>query len=151
MFEADFSHQNKFQQATLGEFSCFSGGVPSYYDGRTPAEIGFVHYPEGLTVSFAATGSGSLGLGDYAWMACYVFYDELGNAHRSALSAPITGNNAAGDQANVVVPSLLNTMRNDAAGGYLPRVGVEVYRTKRRNQRPVLPGSEYAGYHDGRG
>ena len=128
-FKANFAHSNKQQGATFGELACFSGGVNSFYDGRTHGEIGFVSYPEILDGSLAGA-AGALGAGDYAWIVCYTFTDERGNVHRSAPSLPLTLTALALQTATISVPNLFITQLNDANSGYLPRMGIELYRTE---------------------
>ena len=130
VFNSTFGHASRWQQANHGELSCFSGGANMFFDGRTCGEIGFAHYPEDVTTSNAAGGGSMPGATDYTYRACYVFYDERGNVHRSAPS-PISAvfNTGANSKVDVNVCSLHLTSKNSSSTSFLPVVGVEYYRS----------------------
>ncbi len=62
-----------------------SGGLTAQYDGRTWAEVGFIHRPERCAPFGVANvvGSSALASGDYVYAAHYERVDDAGNLERS--------------------------------------------------------------------
>jgi hypothetical protein len=80
-----FRHANRsrWQAVTVGDYTCFSGGVIGKFDGRRRTEIGFPAFPY-PTVTQVSTG-GALEVGAYYYGVCWEWTDFLGNREQSAL------------------------------------------------------------------
>jgi hypothetical protein len=74
------------------------------------------------SVTLAGGAGGSLSEGQYQYMACYAWTDNLGDLHRSGMSVPITYVAGLNDKINVTVPSLFVTEKKN--------VWIEIYRTQ---------------------
>lgn len=125
--ELDFSSENKFQNAELGQLHIV-GGILQSYDGVSVTEHNFNLYPEGITFSTASTG-GSMSDGTYSYQVCYEWTDNLGQIHRSSPSLPLQVILSAGTATQAVqltVPSLRLTEKKDNRAP----VRVVVYRTE---------------------
>jgi len=83
----------------------FTGGTPSYYDGKQVFEVGYAWNPEPLDVRFP--GVGDVDEGTHLYTFTYAQRDAAGQLHRSAPSAPISVEVAAGGQ---IVEIDVNTM-----------------------------------------
>jgi len=105
------SLQVPITRASLGGILVSGGALPSMYDGDNPTEIGFVDYPEMITVVDA--GVGNLAAGTYQWAATYEGTDNAGNRWQSAPNSTLnsTVTLAAGRQMNVSVPTLRHSAR----------------------------------------
>lgn len=82
----DFSNNNKFQNAELGQL-LIAGAVLQSYDGVSVNEHGFNLYPENLSSQILNHG-GSMADGTYQYTGTYEWTDNLGEIHRSAPSTP---------------------------------------------------------------
>lgn len=99
-FVLDFAATNQWQAASLGESLGLAGGCPSYFDGKSAAEIGFVTWPQKPGVAGPQAFVGGLTVGtSYTWKAIYEAADATGCVHWSAPSAP----------SNAIVPTAGNT------------------------------------------
>lgn len=125
----DFADSNRWQPAQLGQLVLMSGGVPSYYDGKRVAELGFFVPP---TVVSSSTMAGAGLNGTYQYVAVYEQSDGTGQYHRSAPSVPFTvATGGAVASITVNITTLQVTMRIDLdsseAGRNPPRIAI--YRT----------------------
>ncbi len=78
--------------AVAGRGTVFSGSVPHQLAGGYMAELGFpfLGAPE-ISVAFAGGGSGfAITAGSYTIQACWTWFDESGQRHRSGPSLPQT-------------------------------------------------------------
>jgi len=126
---ADFADTTRWTPAQLSRTLHLSGGVPTYWDGRQLAEIGFEWGPALLDLT-PATSGGNLGSGSYNYVAVYGFVDETGAVHRSQPSAIAAATTStATSKVTLHLPSLGLTLRQDAGNGFAPSVFVEIYRT----------------------
>jgi hypothetical protein len=115
---------------TLG----LSAGTPFTYDGQTPSEMGFLWYPEAITLT---TGAGSMN-GVFSYIATYEWTDAGGNIHRSAASPPI-GVACVNNNVTLTLPTLGITWRqrpqaasffgNAVSQNAAPKVKICVYAT----------------------
>ena len=115
---------NRAQLARFGESVVCSGGVPSAYDGCSGTELGFMLYPEGVTLTTAAVG-GSLSDGAYSVRIVYSHYDSNNNRVQSAPSTAATITLASGGATQLItvaVPMLHHSYREN--------VRAEVYCTE---------------------
>jgi hypothetical protein len=82
----ELSGRDRWQAATVGQYTCFSGGVITAFDGRRALEIGWSSYPEledsGITTS---NSTGTVAAGTYQFGACWEQTDYLGNRSQSAV------------------------------------------------------------------
>ena len=118
----DFTNQDIFTAAQLGQNLHIVGGVLGMYDGQSVVEHGFHLYPENVTVT-PATSGGSLADGSYSVVVLYEWTDAKGQLHRSAPSVATTvsvsGGGGSGSIA-VTVPTLRLTSKKS------PRTNVSV-------------------------
>lgn len=84
-----------------------NAGAPFTFDGQSPSEMGFLWYPEAISVT--ASGVGPL-TGVFGYIITYEWSDSLGNIHRSATSPP-TNVTLASNNAVLVLPTLGITWR----------------------------------------
>lgn len=73
------------------------------------------------SVTLTGGAGGDLSAGQYQYMACYAWTDNLGDLHRSGLSVPITYVALANDKLAIQVPNLFMTEKQN--------VWIEIYRT----------------------
>ncbi len=129
----DFTDNDQFITAQLGNNLHIGGGVLSMYDGQSVVEQGFHLYPEDL--SSALSGSSGLADGDYNFIALYEWTDAYGQIHRSAPSVPLTVTVSSGPKAvEVTVPTLRLTEKTAPTRS---EVSIVLYRTE------VGPGAIY--------
>jgi len=110
----NFSSENKFQNAQLGQLHMV-GGILQSYDGVSVTEHNFHLYPENITSSTANTG-GLMTPGTYSYKVCYEWTDNLGQIHRSAPSVAVQQVVPAGTNTNTVdliIPTLRLTQKKD--------------------------------------
>ncbi len=109
----DFTSQDVFTAAQLGNNLHIVGGVLQMYDGQSVVEHGFHLYPENVTCT-PATSGGSLADGSYQVIVLYEWTDNFGQLHRSAPSVAetvsVSGGGGSGSIA-VVAPSLRLTAK----------------------------------------
>lgn len=125
--DLDFSSENKFQNAQLGQLHMV-GGILQSYDGVTVTEHNFHLYPENVSSATATTG-GLMLAGTYSYKVCYEWTDNLGQIHRSAPSAALQQIVPAGTATNTVtltIPTLRITQKKDERAP----VRLVVYRTQ---------------------
>jgi len=125
--ELDFSNENKFQNAQLGQLHIV-GGILQSYDGVSVTEHNFHLYPENITTATASTG-GSMSDGTYSYKVCYEWTDNLGQIHRSTTSVPISITISGGTSTQTVtltVPTLRITEKKNNRSP----VRIVVYRTE---------------------
>jgi hypothetical protein len=124
----DFTNEQTYNYAQLGNNLHITGGVLSMYDGASVVEHGFHLYPE--NVSGADGSSGSMSDGDYNILAVYEWTDNFGQLHRSAPSPAVTVTvNGGGSTQKITatVPTLRLTAKN---GTTRTNVSIAVYRTE---------------------
>jgi hypothetical protein len=83
----DFTNEQVFNTAQLGDNLHICGGILSMYDGASVVEHGFHLFPENITLAQSATG-GSLADGAYQVAGVYEWTDNQGQRHQSAPSVP---------------------------------------------------------------
>lgn len=124
----DFTNQDSFTAAQLGNNLHIVGGILSMYDGQSVVEHGFHLYPENLSGSDSATG-GSMSDGTYQYVAVYEWTDNFGQLHQSAPSVPLSvvvNGGGSSQSVTVTVP----TLRLTAKAGDRTNVSIAVYRTE---------------------
>ncbi len=96
--------------AQFGGVVVTGGGFLSIYDGANPVELGFLQYPEVLTMTTSTTG-GNLGNGNYQVALTYEWTDNAGNRYQSAPTPAQTIATGAGTTNSIVVtgPMLRHT------------------------------------------
>jgi hypothetical protein len=82
-FHFEHASRARWQAATVGDYTCFSGGVIGKFDGRRRTEIGFPSFP--YCVSTVTTGTGGVEDGTFATGVCWEWVDYLGNREQSAV------------------------------------------------------------------
>lgn len=123
----DFSSENKFQNAELGELHIV-GGLLQSYDGVSVVEHGFSIFPENVTF-VANAGGGSMSDGTYQYQVTYEWTDNLGQIHRSAPSLPLTvilSGGGSSQSVDIIIPTLRLTAKT--------LVTCVVYRTESLGQ-----------------
>lgn len=110
-------------RAELGETTYMAGGSLTGFDGETISEHGFAMYPDGIGVSLASAGTGSMTAGVHRFVAIYEWVDASGQRHQSAPSLPTSYTATALDTVTVTVPTLLINQRNSSV------VNIIVYMT----------------------
>ena len=135
----DFTNNDIFTAAELGDTLHIVGGVLSMYDGESIVEHGFHLYPENITTATAATG-GSISDGETCTAVfLYEWYDNNGRIHRSAPSlaaTQITGGAGASHTVTYTVPTLRLTAKDGTN-----RTGVKIVGY-------ILSGSVYYRFTD---
>jgi len=122
----DFSSENKFQNAQLGQLHIV-GGILQSYDGVSVTEHNFHLFPEGSTFTAQAAG-GSLSDGTRSYQICYEWTDNLGQIHRSAPSIAeqlVLSGGGASQSVDITIPTLRLTAKRDNRAP----VRLVVYRT----------------------
>ncbi len=82
-YHFDHNKRARWQAVTVGDYTCFSGGVIGKFDGRRRTEIGFPSFP--YSVGVVTTGTGGTEAGTYKVGVCWEWTDFLGNREQSAL------------------------------------------------------------------
>lgn len=130
---ADFSNTSLWGGAELGQDMYLSGGMTSYYDGRSVAEVGFSYYPENMIITATAGGGmTNATTGSYSYIAVYEYMDERGLIHRSIPSPPVTvllGVASGNKSVTIKSAGYCVTNRQNFASGYNPAVQTVYYRT----------------------
>lgn len=127
--DVDFGDTQRFAGAELGDSLHLSGGVPGVYSGGSLHELGFVHYPESMSLN--AKAGGSMANGTYSYVLVYEQPESNGQISRSIVSRSssitLTGSNATVD---LVVPNLCVTSRyGDTGANASQPVSIVPYRT----------------------
>lgn len=120
----DFTSNNRFQSATLGDNLHIAGGILHAYDGFTITEHGFHFFPENISTSVNTSG-GSVADGNYQYSIVYEWTDNYGQIHRSAPSIA-TSVTVSGGSGSAEVVLTIPTLRLTRKTG----VRVVVYRTE---------------------
>lgn len=104
----DFNAWNRYFGGTIAgsNLAGLSAGVPFTYDEQSPAEMGFLWYPE-CTASLVAAGALT---GTFSYIVCYEWTDAIGNLHRGATSPPINVA-PAGQNVSIIIPTMGSTWR----------------------------------------
>lgn len=124
----DFSPENAYLSAVLGDNLHITGGYLSIYDGVSVVEHGFHLFPENVAYT-PATSGGSMADGVYLYQCVWEWIDNNGQTHRSAPSVgtqiTVSGGSGSG-KVTVAVPAL----RLTAKTGNRTNAVLSVYRTK---------------------
>ncbi len=126
----DFTSNNIFYKAEIGNNLQLTGGILSIYDGVNVVESGFNVYPEDISNTNASTG-GNLGSASvatqYEYSVTYEWTDNQGQLHRSFPSIPDGGTtiNFASGVTTGMVTLTIPTLRLSQKTG----VVITVYRT----------------------
>lgn len=89
----DFTYTNAYRTATINNQQIIGGGFNAGYDGADLYDVGFVNYPENLSLvasTTTATWVPGLAAGVYQYIATWEWTDNNGNIHRSETSVPAT-------------------------------------------------------------
>lgn len=121
----DFTNQDVFTAAQLGNNLHIVGGILSMYDGHSVVEHGFHLYPENLSAS--QSGAAGVGIGAYQYVAVYEWTDNYGQVHQSAPSVPLSFS-VTGSARNVAV--VVPTLRLTAKKSTRTNVSIALYRTE---------------------
>lgn len=126
----DMQSPVRLGMSELFELEGIACGVPSYYDGQSIGELGFLFYPQ---VSVTAAGSGgSLSAGTYQVSCTWEMYDARGQLHVSAPSPPVVITAANNDKLTITSSTLGLTNRRTLFPAALPPLQVPYlveYRT----------------------
>lgn len=108
-----------------------TGGAPRYHDTSRLIELGMCHAPD--IVSAVADTTGSMGQGNYQYVAILEHYDTQGQRQLSAVSAPVSATVGVGQaqvQLEILVPSFWASPNFGTATGIDRRhVVCHIYRT----------------------
>lgn len=143
--EANFSASSpeKFFAAELGrEMMMVPGHV---WDGSKLFETSFVHFPQNVTCTPAATGGFMKSASVYAYVAVYEHVDARGFVHRGKPSDPVLVTTPAGAdvaKVTVVVPALNISNRQVSS---LTQNGEEI-RVVLYRSGPIVGGADLAFY-----
>jgi hypothetical protein len=119
----DFVSLNNFITAQLANELHIVGGILQSYDGSSISETGFNVFPENVTATETALGTGNLPNGTYQYSVVYAWNDNHGQIHRSAPSIPIQIDIVAGpSNTSLTIPTLRISKKQNAF--------IEVYRTE---------------------
>lgn len=131
----EFNHQSRsrWMTAQVGQYTCFSGGLLTAFDGRRALEIGWAAYPEVASTNIAQTNStGTLVNGTYQYGFCWEQVDYLGNRSQSAMKTvtdkEITGTNDT-FTISQVRPLKLSRRQWNTGGDDSRKVVLAVYRS----------------------
>jgi hypothetical protein len=108
--QLDFTGATAWGYCEAVQESYVSAGLPSFYDGAAAQEIGFIQWPQNVTVGFSAGGSLTTGT-SYTWAICLAAVDNAGQIHRSTfweVTATATTPNLT---ATLTIPPQLWTLR----------------------------------------
>lgn len=124
---------NRHHMAEIGENVHFTGGLPSYYDGRGVYEIGFLNFIDasGIIATPSTTG-GAMAAGTYVYSFTYEVTDAAGQRHRSATSVQklvTVGGSGSGSVAFTNIPNLMTTARQDNDNSGTPPIEIVIYRS----------------------
>lgn len=129
----DFSYDNNaMQSATLADTIYFSGGVPTYYDGKLLNEVGFYCVPHITNVQSGAPGSFASG-STYLFTCLFQQYDGAGDLHVSPTCVPFSFTQTTGAGTTAILTSVyLNgyTRRQRRLLTDRPRMDIGVYITQ---------------------
>jgi hypothetical protein len=81
-FHFDHANRARWQAVTVGDYTCFSGGVIGKFDGRRRTEIGFPSFP--YSPGTVSSGAGGIEAGTFVCAVCWEWTDFLGNREQSA-------------------------------------------------------------------
>lgn len=118
-YSLDFSQTNP-STVSIGNNLHIGTGQLVMYDGSNVVEHGFHIFPEGITATHVAAGSG-LSAGQYGYKITYEWLDSKGQIHRSAPSVVTSVTVAAGDSVTLTIPYIDITNKSG--------VSVSIYRT----------------------
>lgn len=125
--ELNFTVEEIYQSAQLGENLHIVGSFLSIYDGISTVESGFHVYPEGVSTS-PQTSGGSMADGTYSYKVVYEWTDNRGQLHRSnpsaAVGAVVSGGSGSGS-VDLTIPTLRLTQKTSPRA----EVSLAVYRT----------------------
>lgn len=124
----DFTNQDVFTAAQLGNNLHIVGGVLGMYDGQSVVEHGFHLYPENLSGADSASG-GSMSDGTYLYVGVYEWTDNFGQVHQSAPSVPLSvvvNGGGSSQSVTITFPTLRLTAKQDDRSN----VSLVVYRTE---------------------
>lgn len=86
LFHWEQSGRARWQTATVGQYTCFAGGVLTAFDGRRALEIGWSSWPDITSANITASNStGSVAEGTYQYAVCWEQMDWYGNRSQSAV------------------------------------------------------------------
>lgn len=126
----DFTNQEIFTAAQLGDNLHIVGGFLSMYDGLSVVEHGFHLYPESVTKKSSATTGGTIPKGLYQFVALYEWTDNYGQVHRSAPSVPVDVDiSGSGTDTNTITMTV-DTLRLTAKKGTRTNASVVLYMTE---------------------
>lgn len=118
----DFTSNNNFISAKLGNNLHIVGGIVSSYDGTSVVEHNFHIYPENIVLLPQVSG-GHLDAGTYEYLATYEWTDNYGQVQRSTTSIPVqTTTTGSTSSVLVQIPTLRHTSKTN--------VRIVVYRTE---------------------
>lgn len=118
------------------ELSYIACGVPSFYDGVSVSELGFLQWPSGITSVNAGAGNLTPSA-TYGYAFCYAQPDSSGLIHRSPFNTLIVTTGPADHEVTFTIPNLVYT--NRYANGRVPVV--EVWRTQANGTTYTYEGS----------
>ncbi len=122
----DFADIDRWRSAAFAEGVYMTGGVPSYVNGSTTSEIGFLHSPQKPTLAVGGTGL----TGTYRYVAVYEGVDRAGNWVMSGVSLPSEPITPANQSISATTTGVAFTNRDTALStGAYPTSQVSWFRT----------------------
>lgn len=123
----DFGCTSRWQTVDLATYTALSGGVASYFDGTSVAELGFLVRPNKPTT--ATGGTGITAATGWLYLAVYEHVDAAGYVHTSGTSDPSASTGAVANKTvTVTVSNLFLTSRYDASNT-ATKTRIALYRT----------------------
>jgi hypothetical protein len=133
-YSTGFADDNAFNSVQSNNNLHIVGGVKKIYDGISVVEDNFHVFPEvigpapngGNSCIVALTSGGNLSAGQYQYKVIYKWTDNYGQVQRSGDGVAVTVTATAGQAANIVVPTLCLTDKQN------PRspVSIAILRTQ---------------------
>lgn len=119
---------DRWQHAELGEATYVSGGILCESDAQRCVEVGFLHPPPTVNIA-QSQGAGLLTAnGSYTYYVMYQWTDAKGQIQRSASAIGSFTLTGANNTLTLTISALALTLKQNAANGFSPAVGVQIYR-----------------------
>lgn len=109
----NYNSANQFQAVTQNNNLIIVGGILQIYDGISVVENNFHVMPENITTSLVGSGSG-LATGQYQYQVTYEWMDNFGQIEISSPSPIMTIDVTAGQNVQLVIPTLRLTKKQGA-------------------------------------
>lgn len=128
--EWTISDPARWQSATFGSTTYFSGGIVCSWDGVRLTENAVVQSPQLISITPSGVAGGLESLKTYSWVVIYEYIDERGQRMRSVRSQILTGSpGGLLTSMDLVISPLTLTLRQQTTTP-LSRVVIRIYRTE---------------------